>query len=329
MSEAHNPAGIVLRNGRLRALVLPHEGGRIASLLDTRSGVEFLFQSPGPYQRPTAPDLWAPFETSACAGVDDCLPTVSTCGAETPGGPVPDHGDFWRLSCQVLASAPDSATLAAEGYSRPLRLQKSLRLQADALEISYSIRNLSAQPVPFLYALHPLLAIDARDRLLLPPSVTSATLNFSHGGRLGKSGDTVFWPRPNPLLDLRNTQPVSAGTADMLYTPRLLSGWCGLYRARSGRGLILRFDPNQLPWLGLWLCYGGWPNDPRLPRQYAVAFEPTVAPHGSLSEAIAAGQAPILSPHDQFEFTVTFEITEPHPISYEEFAAQCSRISYS
>lgn len=330
MTKAHNSAEIVLRNGRLRARVLPHEGGRIASLFDTRSGVEFLFQPPGPYQPPAAPDLWTPFETSACAGIDDCLPTVSASGPETPGGPVPDHGDFWRLACTVLASDADSVTLAAEGYSRPLRLQKTLRLRPDSLEISYVLRNLSAAPVPFLYALHPLLAIDPGDRILLPHEITSLTLNYSKAGRLGKPGDTVRWPhpnpaRPNPVLDLQNAQPVTAHTADMFYSPRLLSGWCGLYRSRSGRGLILRFNPRQLPWIGLWLCYGGWPDDSRLPRQYAVAFEPTVAPHGSLAAAIAAGQAPVLAPDDSFKFALSIEVTEPYPISHEKFTALCSR----
>jgi len=324
MSEAPNP-GILLHHGHLHVLVMPGEGGRIASLLDTRSGVEFLFQPPAPYYRSTPLDLWAPYESSACAGIDDCLPTVSVSGPETPGGPVPDHGDFWRLPCSVLAIANDALTLSTEGYSRPLHMEKTLRLHADSLEIRYTLRNLSSQPVPFLYALHPLLAIDPGDRLLLPPQVTSATLNSSHAHRLGSPGDSVPWPHPHPAIDLTLTQPVTAGTADMLYTPRLTSGWAALYRDRHGQGIIVRFDPRQLPYAGLWLCYGGWPDDPALPRQHAVAFEPTVAPHGSLAAAIAAGQAPVLPPHGTFEFTASLEITAQYPISYEEFAVQCSK----
>ncbi len=319
-------SAVTLQAGRLRTVILPREGGRIASLRDEHSGVEFLFQPPGPYHVPEMFEPWSGFETSACAGVDDCLPTVTACGAETPGGAVPDHGDFWRLRCATVDAGPDFVTLAAEGYSRPLRLEKTLRLRDDALEIAYTLRNLSAAPVAFLYALHPLLAVDAGDRLLLPPEVASAQLNYSRGARLGDAGETIRWPHPGEDVDLRRVEPVTAGTGDMLYTERLSTGWCGLYRARAGQGIILRFDPRQLPYVGLWLCYGGWPEDGTLARQYAVAFEPTVAPQGSLAAAIAAGQAPVLEAHGSFSFTVRFEPTL-HAVGYDEFTAQCAAAS--
>jgi hypothetical protein len=109
----------------------------------------------------------------------------------------------------------------------------------------------------------------------------------------------------------------------MLFTNPLSSGWCGLYRACIGQGIALRFDTAKLPYLGLWLCYGGWPDDEKLSRQYAVAFEPTVAPWGTLSTACENHQAPALAAGDSFEFSVVLERIGAMPVTYDEFAARC------
>ena len=178
MSVANDPttAGIPLCNGSLRVRVVPEEGGRIASFCDADAKAEYLLQPRESYRRPVRLDPWDRFENSACAGIDECLPSVGACGEETPGGPVPDHGDFWRLPWAVSASDCDSLRMAATGYSRPLHFEKRLSLHASALEIHSSIRNQTDAPVPFLYALHPLLAIDRGDRIVLPPEVSTVRL---------------------------------------------------------------------------------------------------------------------------------------------------------
>ena len=319
--------GIKLHNDRLHVLVLPHEGGKIASLFDSQSNLEFLLQPSKAYRRREALGWWDRFENSACAGIDECLPSVGADGPETPGGPVPDHGDFWRLNWTVIASSGnDSVSLAATGYSRPLLFEKHLRLYASALEIRYRIHNLQEAPVAFLYALHPLFAIDPGDRIDLPPEVSNVLVGYSRLDRLGAPRSVVSWPNPNgagSALDLSRTQAMSASTADMLFTSRLSSGWCGIYRACSGQGIAMHFESRQLPYLGLWLCYGGWPDDESLPRQYAVAFEPTVAPWGTLSAALGNHQAPVLAAHESLQFTVVFERIGTVPVSYDEFAARC------
>jgi hypothetical protein len=85
----------------------------------------------------------------------------------------------------------------------------------------------------------------------------------------------------------------------------------------------LRFDTAKLPYLGLWLCYGGWPDDEMLPRQYAVAFEPTVAPWGTLSTASENHQAPVLAARDSFEFTVVLERIGDMTLTFDQFAVRC------
>jgi galactose mutarotase-like enzyme len=328
MTGAPTPE-ITLQNGRLRVAILPHEGARISSIFDTESETEFLLQAAHPYRKPDTLDRWSHFDDSACAGIDECLPSVSADGPEAPGGPIPDHGDFWRLDwIETEPATRNTVALAASGYSRPILFEKGLHLSASALRIQYRIRNQGGSPLPFLYAFHPLLAIDAGDRILLPPEISSVRVESSRSNRLGRPGSSIGWPTPqgaDASLDLSRTERISAASADMLYTGQLHSGWCGLYRAQSGQGMILRFDPHLLPYLGLWLCYGGWPDDATCPRQYAVAFEPTVAPWGTLSAAWKNHQAPILAAHASFAFSILLHCIGPGRLTYDEFAVQCIR----
>ena len=321
-----SPDVITLHNEQLRISVLPCEGARIASILNVQSQTEYLLQPSVRYQRPESLGLWDRYEKSACAGMDECLPTVTVCGPEAPGGPVPDHGDFWRLNWAVT-SAPtgDSVSLAATGYSRPLFFQKSLRLHASSLAIDYRISNLSDAQLPFHYAAHPLLAIDEGDRIVLPPEICAGRLEGSRHNRLGFPGSIITWPWPQGTgIDLSRTGAASDGTAEMFYTGPLRSGWCGLYRARSRQGIVVRFDTAKLPFLGLWLCYGGWPEDASLPRQYAIAFEPTAAPWATLTAAWEHRQAVRLGPRASFTFNIVFELIGPAPLTYDEFVARCS-----
>jgi galactose mutarotase-like enzyme len=325
-------SGITLHNDRLRVHILPEEGGRITSFFDMRSRIEFLLQPSEPYGQPGPLDPWDCFENSACAGIDDCLPSVGACGPETPGGPVPDHGDFWRLRWNVVStSESDSVSMAATGYSRPLLFEKQLVLHDSSLEIRYRIRNMEDTPVPFLYALHPLFAIDPGDRIALPPEVSTVQVESSRLGRVGVPRSVIDWPKPGGAgssLDLSRTEAISASTAEMLYTGRLRTGCCGLYRAQSGQGIAVRFDAEQLPYLGLWLCYGGWPEDAALPRQYAVAFEPTVAPQGTLAAALKHGQAPVIGAYASFEFSIVLDRIGIDPVDFDTFAAQCCENAY-
>jgi galactose mutarotase-like enzyme len=320
-------SGVTLHNDRMRVHVLPEEGGRLTSVFDMKSKVEFLLQPSDSYCRPKSLDPWDRFEKSACAGIDDCLPSVGACGPETPGGPVPDHGDFWRLRWNVVSTPKsESVSMATTGYSRPLLFEKQLILHDSSLEIRYRIRNIADTPVPFLYALHPLFAIDPGDRIVLPPEVFTVRVESSRLDRVGVHGSVIDWPKPGGArssLDLSCTEAISASTAEMLYTGRLRTGCCGLYRAQSGQGIAVRFDAEQLPYLGLWLCYGGWPEDAARPRQFAVAFEPTVAPWGTLAAALKHGQAPVIGASASFEFSIVLDRIGIDPVDFDTFAAQC------
>jgi galactose mutarotase-like enzyme len=298
---------IILENGAVKVVLLPGNGGRIESLQG--GGFEFLLQPSDSSDQQLIPGMR--FQDGACSGIDECLPTVAKSGIGIPNLEVPDHGDFWTTPWAVQGSATSrSVTIAADGISRPLRFTKRLEVYPTSLRIDYVVQNLGSKPVEYLYACHPLFSIDPGDRVVLPASVASLRVESSANDRLGNQGDSISWPitrNASGPIDLSATLPSTANTADMLYAGPLASGRCGLFRSLVGRGIVLHFDTAQLPYLGLWLCYGGWPDDSGR-RQFAIALEPTVAARGSLENAVRDGVAPVLEPNQIHSWTIEFLI---------------------
>jgi galactose mutarotase-like enzyme len=306
----------MLHNSFLSVAVVPAEGGRVSSLRCLDSELEFLTQAQRT-SRVEKPTLNNRFQDGACAGIEECLPTVGVCGEETEGGAVPDHGDFWQIPWAVTRREEARLCLEATGFSRPLHYRKELSLEGRSLIIQSQIENAGTTDVSFLYACHPLFAVEARDRVVLSPEVSFLNLYYSRFAPSGAPSAKVSWPGDSgePLDVVRS---VETGFAAMFYTRALQQGFCGLYRSSRLRGLAMRFDPQRLPYLGLWLCYGGWPDDAEAERQYAVALEPTFAPCNTLQEAQLSQMAKRLRPKETTEWEITFEISPPG-VSLEQF----------
>lgn len=290
MEDWTKPA--VLENGILRVEVMPALGGKIASIRLVSNGLapggEELLQQPLlPY---TLRSPHMRFDDSDASGWDECLPSVAACEVQTPSGAasVPDHGDFWQVAWQVDSQSESELTLSAEGFSLPLRFSKTLRLEDNRLRIVYSVKSVGTGPVEYVWSAHPSFAVEQGDRIVLPPSVKEVVVEGSGGGRLGTHGTWHFWPLTKLAngedCDLRLVGRASDGVGDKLFTAAPPEGWCALERVRLKQRIELHFDAQESPYLGLWICYGGWPEN-KANRQYCVALEPCTAEGDSLAIA--------------------------------------------
>jgi len=311
---------VILDNGQIRVVLLPREGGRVQSLYSHRNGIEFLMQGRHPREQWQA-DVHARFQDGSCAGIEECLPSVVPCGPDTEGGAVPDHGDFWQLGWNIEDSVTAThVAMHAQGFSRPLFFRRAFELRESTLTICYWLQNIGAQPVSFLYAAHPLLAVDAGDRILLPTQVKEVRLDYSRGDRFTDTGKNIPWPI-HQGIDLSEVQPEAARTAEVLRS-RMSEGWCGVYHTPHQEGIAVRFDTQELPSLALWICNGGWPDDGPAPYQYAVAPEPMFCSYSSLAEAQKAGAAPVLLPGEERSWAIGFEVTS-EKMTQDAFRAFC------
>ncbi len=278
-----------MQSGDCSVSILPGLGGKIASIRIHRNE---LLQAPlaplGPRTRTTA------FEASDASGWDECLPSVAGCTVETAAGraEIPDHGDLWRVAWEQVASGQDFVKLRGACFSLPLVLERMTTLAETAngwqLRLDYRLTNTGNNPVPWSWAAHPLFAAAEGDRILLPDTVRTLRVEGSAGHRLGATGDAVAWPvatlANGSRTDLSVAQPPASGIGDKLFTGPLApaENWCVLERPSAGVRIRLRFDPAATPYLGLWICYGGWPEQPG-PKQNCVALEPSTAPVDSLA----------------------------------------------
>ena len=292
---------VLIRAGECTLTVLPHFGGKIASI---RIGSRELLQQP---LRAIAPRTHSmSFDQGDASGWDECLPSVAPCRLETEGGPaeVPDHGDLWRVEWEKQGAgireqgpAPDGnnpapVALVGKCFSMPLELERRIAVGTTdrgwRLALDYEVRNTGGHSVPWSWAAHPLFAVEEGDRIVLPETIRALQVEGSGGGRLGGGGDKVAWPiaklADGRSADLRVVAAADCGIGDKLFAGPLgeTENWCMLERPSAGVRIKVRFDARSTPYLGLWICYGGWPERSGA-KQMCVAMEPATAPVDSLA----------------------------------------------
>jgi galactose mutarotase-like enzyme len=320
---------VLICAGECTVTVLPQFGGKIASI---RIHDRELLQEPLAAIATRTHTMG--FDQSDASGWDECLPSVGACRVETDGGvaEIPDHGDLWRVEWEkqgVERRGPGtrdqgrerddksgtSLSLMGKCFSLPLELERRIELSETTtgwrLQLDYKLRNTGRSAVPWSWAAHPLFAVEKGDRIFLPQSIRSLRVEGSGGERLGKGGDIVAWPIADIAgggsADMSVVEEEDSGIGDKLFGGPLCESenWCALQRPSAGVRIRVTFDPIATPYLGLWICYGGWPER-QGPKQVCVAMEPSTAPVDSV--AVAGPWSRKIAPGESFAWPMIVEI---------------------
>ena len=295
---------LTLQNEHIAVAVAPGFGARVTRLIDRATGRDWMV--PGDQSHQTGED--AVYGRNEAVGWDECFPTVARCDASGTvwARNLRDHGDLWGRAFAVVEHRTDVLTLAYQ--TDAFRFVRSLRLLGNTLHANYLVHNLTAQPMPYLWALHGLLAVRPGERIVLPG------IRQVHAPYVSKDGATIdlpliHWPATSAALgfDIDTVQPETAGFAAKLYASAPAQA-----RAMVGGAegwLELAWSGEQIGHLGLWFTYGGWPGSgPESSGVHHMAIEPTTASAGDLSEAIALGQADPLAPGGSRAWTVRMSV---------------------
>jgi hypothetical protein len=292
---------IVLENHRLRATVLPGHGAKILELASKRSGRDLLYHHPRFDVR--QPTFGANVDNWWTGGIDEVFPTVaaSTVGAEE----LPYLGELWSLpwAYEIVDRSPArvAVRLSVGGVITPVRVERHLELRAGEpfLRATYQITNVGPDPVPYIWGLHPGVAVRPGMRIELPAG--RATFMEGHPNVGVAAGTSFAWPLlPRPAgsrLDVSLTQSAEPPTWGLFRVDDLAAGWLAVMdpEARCGFGMTFDASVFQYPWL--WLVYGGWRGI------YTAATEVWTSDAAKLDEAITSGTARVLAPGE----TVTTE----------------------
>jgi galactose mutarotase-like enzyme len=284
-----------LRSACVEIGIVPKLGGKILSLKNRRSGREWMWRPEG--ARLFANRAGDPFESSTMSGADDCFPTVAAC--EIAGRRISDHGEVWSQPCEVEHSQQNVIRTRHDLSSTPTLFERAISLHEQVVQIDYRLANLSDDPHPFLWAFHPLMKIEMGDELRVPVKDVSIEVATVGGAR---RGDRWSWPTPIAGVELQHLDLGSQPGYAKMFATSLASGRADVFNSLTRDRLTFRFDPAELPALGIWITRGGWRN------YHHFAIEPTHAPFDSLADAAEAKACPILRPRAVTTWRIELEL---------------------
>ncbi|WP_226780608.1 hypothetical protein [Oceaniglobus trochenteri] len=277
-----------LKTDRVALTVDPAFGARVLALTDRASGRQWLLE--GARCNDVSDDVV--FLGDESRGWDECFPTVLSCENADWGKRLRDHGMLWGRPWAVADAGPQHLETVFTGEG--VRFSRRLSVKGAVVTAAYAVTSQSDRPLPYLWSQHCVLSPREGDRIVLAGQ-----------GRM-QGGDSAFdWPH-HPTRDLTMVGELSEGYVLKAYapTPGLASA------AIIGRDGGLRFDwaGADVPALGLWLDYGGWPDKNKPLVQ--VAIEPTTGEADDLAGALALGQERWLAPGQTHEWPVGLSLLD-------------------
>ena len=293
-------APVVIETHAMRVVVTPSFGARVVSLIDKRTGRDWM--APGSESASTGED--AVYLGAEAVGWDECFPTVSPWDASrTPWQrTLRDHGDLWGRPWHVQAETETALTTGFD--AKDFRFVRALEIHDAQLQATYAVENLGGSSLPWMWALHALLAVTPEDRLVLA-DVDQVEASFLERKGQSISPRRLPWPGPsdNVPLALDRIHPATATFAGKLYASNVARSHASI--GHEGSWLEIGWLAADTPHLGLWLNYGGWPQ---VGPTHHIAIEPTTAPVDHLGEAIVSKTARSLEPGETHRWAVSLTL---------------------
>jgi hypothetical protein len=289
--DTYGYQSFTLENDAVRATVIPALGGRIWELTDRKRHRQWIWHRDDVKLAPT--HLHSTYDDVWAGGWEELFPNDAPGPFE--GRMLPDHGEWWVKDWQVTESAGgDTAILrlTAETASIRARCTKEVRLDgaAHTLHVSYRIESLEPLPFHFLFKQHLPIAITPRCRLSMPGGRV-VPVDPAFGTRV-RDAAGFDWPGE---IDLSRIPPRESREREFVYVLDAPDGWCGVDDAECGASLRFSFERERIPFVWLFLSYGGWRDC------YTAVLEPCTNHPKSLDDAAARGHSAVLRPGEAWE----------------------------
>ncbi|MEO5893485.1 MAG: hypothetical protein ABIQ31_24745 [Ferruginibacter sp.] len=296
-SKYKNKDSIVLENASIRAEFLPDPGGKMVSLINKKTGYEYLLQ------RGNEVYLDQPFDgdfvKGECAGFDDMFPTIDVCGYENePWKDVKmaDHGEVWSLPWHYELKN-DALYLSVDGVRFPYTMEKNVCfIGENSIRVDYTLTNNSAYDFEFLWAGHLMINMEEGMRVVVPGDCKQAITILTNTGR--EFGELQDWPDFKDgdgniyRADISRPENVK-GFEKYYFNNKLADGWCRLEYPGNENKLTIAFPVDTVPYLGLLMNEKGWDN------LYNIIVEPcticydrpdVAKKHGQVSKVAGFGK---------------------------------------
>lgn len=305
---------VLLESNHLRVEVLTDKGGDISRIVDKRTDVNLLFESPHEWGAPNDGYFGAPDGTFAYldhypGGWQSVVPAAGG-PASVAGAPFSLHGESCLVPFSVVETSDDgerlSVTLATKLRRYPLKIERTIGIAIDEPElyVDETVRNCGEVTVDYSWLQHialgrPLIDPDARlevpcEHVLVDPdqSVDAARL---------PPGEEFEWPRyeGDEAVDLRRFPPKDERVHDLVALSDLRDGYYAVKNPTIDLGVRVEFPHDLYEYVWYWQPLGGFTESPFFGRNYNVGLEPcTSIPNAGLEKAIENGTARTLKAGD-------------------------------
>lgn len=312
-SEWHGQPAWTLETEQVRIVAVPQVGAKIVSIFDKQAGHEWLVL---PGTRPFQPVAYGSvFIDQDMSGWDEMYPTIvaGPYPAEGPykGAWMPDHGEVWALPWEVTQAGDGILAMAVNGRALPYRLERSLSMEdAHTLRMSYHVINTADEPFAAFWTAHPQFAVTPQTEVVLPERIHNV-INVKETDRWGEVGLVYNWPnattQQNTAFRLdRVARSVERSYRKFYALPDQRVEWAALRERDGGHWLRLDWDPEQIPYLGLWMDEGGPGLDP------VIALEPSTGYYDELGLAWRNKRVPLVEPGHSYSWQLTMRLGSGH-----------------
>jgi hypothetical protein len=299
---------LIVENALLRVVIMPELGAKIWQITYKPKGKDLLWHHPR--IKPRKLPFHAGYDDNFFGGWDELFPNDMP--EELNGEPMPDHGEVWTLpweyALERCTAAEATIHLWVETPISAHRVEKWLTLRSGEpiLRFHHKVTNLGPADQPYLWKLHPAMAIDEHCRIELG----AGTMYVEDFGppRGAQTGVTYQWPclvdAQGRQHDMRAVLSRTARVNEFQYATELPEGWCALTNLADRIGFALTFDRNIFSSCWLFATYGGWRD------LYTVVLEPCTGYPVSVSEGVRRGTHRILAAGETVECDVTAIVFE-------------------
>ena len=309
---------ICMQNDALAITILPAAGGNIPELIDRRTGRNWFWQNP---HIPITDDRQGEDygRDLDSGGWDEVLLSISPDQLDVPNGlgrRISDHGDLlrqhWAAERINDQHGNDCCVMSVAGQTLAYEFRRIITLQRDRprLEFAYGLRNNENFSWPWYWTAHALLDAQPNMKINLPQGLPFHIDNDPPGLDCARE-----WPamktEHGESIDLSASFAMSDDTryfASKVFVRSPDSGSVDVTISDSSERLTMQFDPEVLPWLGLWINNRGWSgcgSDPYL----NLGLEPATTPYDSVSQAIDNDAAIWLEPGESRQWSLTVELS--------------------
>lgn len=281
---------ITLTSATLVVTVTPERGADIVQITDLKTGVATLAVSPTKDSKSSFRAAGGSMEawTQGYPGGWQIMTPNAGPEREHDGAVQGYHGEASLASWQITDQSDSAATLTTTLFTAPLRLERTITVDHEGVQVTDVVINLSAQPCSFRLGQHPAFGtpfIDAHSYLTLTAATLltdpSAPGSFAGPDVAGPPGDllpagpvpdSIALPAPGSgqsFFGALSNWPVDGISGNG--GPATSATFCS---PTHGFGMRITWNPELYPHAWLWLeanAGAGWPWFKRL---YSAAVEP-------------------------------------------------------